>query len=97
MTRVYLQNETCIHFYTPGVMFQGRGARVCSCVVSQSTLYPVKRDTFLCDRDVGYVAWHGQVRFILAVVENRLKVNNRKKVDLLNELKREGYDMFFPV
>lgn len=37
-----------------------------------------------------------QVRFILAVVEGRLVVNNRKKVDLLNELKREGYDMFFP-
>ncbi|CAM9786106.1 unnamed protein product [Sphacelaria rigidula] len=36
------------------------------------------------------------VRFILAVVEGRLEVNNRKKVDLLNELKREGYDMFLP-
>lgn len=37
-----------------------------------------------------------QVRFILAVVEGRLKVNNRKKADLLAELKSEGYDIFLP-
>lgn len=37
-----------------------------------------------------------QVRFILAVVEGRLEVNNRKKADLLAELKGEGYDMFLP-
>lgn len=37
-----------------------------------------------------------QVRFILAVVEGRLKVSNRKKVELLAELKREGYDLFLP-
>lgn len=37
-----------------------------------------------------------QVRFILAVVEGRLKVNNRKKADILAELKTEGYDMFLP-
>lgn len=37
-----------------------------------------------------------QVRFILAVVEGRLKVNNRKKAEILGELKTEGYDMFLP-
>lgn len=37
-----------------------------------------------------------KVRFILAVVEERLQINNRKKADLLAELKREGYDMFLP-
>lgn len=37
-----------------------------------------------------------QVRFILAVVEERLQINNRKKVDLLKELKDEGYDLFLP-
>lgn len=35
-----------------------------------------------------------QVRFILAVVEERLQINNRKKSELLDELKREGYDLF---
>eukprot|EP00752_Nemacystus_decipiens_P012396 g10983.t1 len=37
-----------------------------------------------------------KVRFILAVVEERLQVNNRKKSDLLKELKEEGYDLFLP-
>lgn len=37
-----------------------------------------------------------KVRFILAVVEERLQVNNRKKADLLKELKQEGYDLFLP-
>lgn len=37
-----------------------------------------------------------QVRFILAVVEGRLEINNRKKADLLQELKRDGYDLFLP-
>ena len=36
------------------------------------------------------------MRFILAVVEERLQVNNRKKSDLLKELKEEGYDLFLP-
>jgi DNA topoisomerase II len=36
------------------------------------------------------------VRFILAVVEGRLVVNNRKKADLLQELAREGYELFGP-
>lgn len=39
---------------------------------------------------------HEKVRFILAVVEERLQVNNRKKSDLLKELKEEGYDLFLP-
>eukprot|EP00604_Paraphysomonas_vestita_P002078 CAMPEP_0174819746 /NCGR_PEP_ID=MMETSP1107-20130205/3173_1 /TAXON_ID=36770 /ORGANISM="Paraphysomonas vestita, Strain GFlagA" /LENGTH=901 /DNA_ID=CAMNT_0016033833 /DNA_START=245 /DNA_END=2951 /DNA_ORIENTATION=- len=37
-----------------------------------------------------------RVRFILAVVHGELVVSNRKKKDLLAELKREGYKMFFP-
>ena len=39
---------------------------------------------------------YSQVRFILAVVEGRLQVNNRKKADLLDELHSEGYDLFLP-
>ncbi|CAM9110129.1 unnamed protein product, partial [Choristocarpus tenellus] len=37
-----------------------------------------------------------KVRFILAVVEERLIVSNRKKAELLLELQREGYDIFLP-
>ncbi|CAM9132193.1 unnamed protein product [Discosporangium mesarthrocarpum] len=37
-----------------------------------------------------------KVRFILAVVEGRLVVSNRRKADLLSELQEEGYDTFFP-
>lgn len=37
-----------------------------------------------------------RVRFILAVVHGELIVSNRKKKDILAELKREGYKMFFP-
>lgn len=37
-----------------------------------------------------------QVRFILAVVEDRMQVNNRKKSELLEQLKSEGYDLFLP-
>lgn len=36
------------------------------------------------------------MRFILAVVEDRIQVNNRKKSELLEQLKREGYDLFLP-
>ncbi|KAL6079289.1 DNA topoisomerase 2 [Balamuthia mandrillaris] len=35
-----------------------------------------------------------QVRFILAVVEERLVVNKRKKAELLAQLEKEGYDKF---
>ncbi len=35
-----------------------------------------------------------KVRFINAVVDGYLKINNRKKADLLSELKAEGYDTF---
>jgi len=34
------------------------------------------------------------VRFILAVVEGRLVVSNRKKAELLEELAAEGYETF---
>jgi hypothetical protein len=40
-------------------------------------------------------AWRaGQVRFILSVVDGRLVVSNRQKKDLLQELAREGYELF---
>jgi len=35
-----------------------------------------------------------QVRFILAVIEGKLQVNNRKKADLYVQLEKEGYDKF---
>ncbi len=38
-----------------------------------------------------------KVRFINAVIDGRMKINNRKKADLLAELKAEGYDMFHAV
>ncbi len=38
-----------------------------------------------------------KVRFINAVVDGRMKINNRKKADLLAELKAEGYDVFNPM
>ncbi len=38
-----------------------------------------------------------KVRFINAVVDGRMKINNRKKADLLAELKAEGYDVFHPM
>lgn len=47
-------------------------------------------------RLVGCVCVSAKVRFILAVVERRLEVSNRKKAELLSELKREGYDLFMP-
>ena len=37
-----------------------------------------------------------KVRFILAVVEGALVVSNRKKQELLQELAREGYELFGP-
>ena len=38
-----------------------------------------------------------KVRFILAVVHGELVVSNRKKADILAELRDEGYKTFFPV
>ena len=35
-----------------------------------------------------------KVRFILAVVNGEIKVNNRKRADLFLELKQKGYDSF---
>ncbi|KAK1605914.1 hypothetical protein QYE76_029587 [Lolium multiflorum] len=35
-----------------------------------------------------------KVRFILAVVEGEIKVNNRKRAELFEELKRKGYESF---
>ena len=35
-----------------------------------------------------------KARFVLAVCEGELVVSNRKKVELLNELKEEGYELF---
>ena len=37
-----------------------------------------------------------KMRFVLAVIHGELIVSNRKKKDLLVELQREGYKMFFP-
>jgi DNA topoisomerase II len=37
-----------------------------------------------------------KVRFILAVVRNEMIINNRKKSELLAELREEGYEAFPP-
>ena len=37
-----------------------------------------------------------KVRFILAVVRNEMIINNRKKFELLAELREEGYEAFPP-
>ncbi|CAM9243193.1 unnamed protein product, partial [Phaeothamnion confervicola] len=59
--------------------------------------YYVKRKDHLLERlRAEWKRLDNKVRFIVAVVEGRLEVSNRKKADLLHELSERGYDAMPP-
>ncbi|KAI9145964.1 DNA topoisomerase [Paraphysoderma sedebokerense] len=57
--------------------------------------YYQKRKTFLTDQLVqDYTKLENKVRFITAIIEGKLKVQNRKKVDIIADLKAKDYEPF---
>lgn len=60
------------------------------------SLYEKRRAALLQRLEREWRRMDNKVRFILSVVDGRLVVSNRKKAELLQELAREGYELFAP-
>ncbi len=60
------------------------------------SLYEKRREALLQRLDREWRRMDNKVRFILGVVDGSLVVSNRKKAELLQELAREGYELFAP-
>ncbi|CAB1111878.1 unnamed protein product [Ectocarpus sp. CCAP 1310/34] len=65
-------------------------------ITLRSEFYDRRKTSLLNKLQSEWSKLDNKVRFILAVVEDRMQVNNRKKSELLEQLKREGYDLFLP-
>ena len=60
------------------------------------SLYETRREALLARLDREWRRMDNKVRFILSVVNGSLVVSNRKKAELLQELARQGYELFAP-
>ena len=60
------------------------------------SLYEKRREALLARLDREWRRMDNKVRFILSVVDGSLVVSNRKKAELLQELARQGYELFAP-
>ena len=60
------------------------------------SLYEARREALLARLDREWRRMDNKVRFILSVVDGSLVVSNRKKAELLQELARQGYELFAP-
>jgi DNA topoisomerase-2 len=58
--------------------------------------YGRRKANLLCSLQKDWSKLDNKVRFLLAVISGSIKVNNRKKSELLAQLKAEGYDTFAP-
>jgi DNA topoisomerase-2 len=61
----------------------------------RQTYYHKRKDYMLDELTAEHVKIENRVRFVTEIIQGKLVVQNRKKVDILQELKQRGYDPIF--